>query len=253
MQNITTIDLTLKVPPGLSLEKAQVCSLGPFFQGAMMEIIDGEYAERLHRASFNPYSMRCLPCDDGESIVWEIAALTNEACERVIAPLVAVASVDLKRLDAVFEIASRKLDTVPLKAFTDMISSESPEKARIRIETPASFKSAGEYVFMPSTRLIFQNLLMRYYSIYEGSNEVDEDTLDYICQKTKITSFNIRSRYFDHAMHQGRKVPAFTGTLGLSLKGPQQLRGLCWMLLKFGEHAGLGMKTSMGMGAMRCL
>lgn len=252
MQHINVLNLTLTPPSSLELNNAQVYSLGPYLQGVLMEHIDTSYAAHLHRLAFNPYSLRCLPNDDG-SLNWQVVALTDEAHEQVTAPLCIIPAVRIWNLDAEFEVSGRQLTSIPLKDLTDLLALDNPVKARIRVQTPAAFKSAGEYVFLPSVRLVFQNLLMRYFAVYEGSKEVDADTLEYLCGKVKITSYNIRSQYFDHAMGQGRKVPAFTGTLGFTMKGPQQLRGLCWMMLRFGEYAGLGIKTSMGMGAMMCL
>ena len=104
---------------------------------------------------------------------------------------------------------------------------------------------------MPDVRLIFQNLLMHYNQAYAGDNEIDEDTVSYIAEHTRITSYNLRSRYFPRTMGGSDKIPAFAGSLTLHVSGPQSLRGLVSMLLTFGEASGVGIKTSMGMGGMQ--
>jgi CRISPR-associated endoribonuclease Cas6 len=93
---------------------------------------------------------------------------------------------------------------------------------------------------------------MHYSQIYEGDNEVDPDTVDYIDQHARITAYHLRSQYFDHAADSGKKIPAFVGSLTIGTKGPQALTGLAHMLLSFGEYAGIGIKTSMGMGGVTC-
>ena len=106
---------------------------------------------------------------------------------------------------------------------------------------------------MPSVRLIFQNLLMHYRQVYEGNKEIDVDTVAYIDQHVRITAYNLRSQYFAYASGAGKRIPAFMGSLTFSIGGPPTMGGLARMLLKFGEYAGVGVKTSMGMGAFSCI
>lgn len=252
MEHLHTLSLVLNPSEPLELTRSRASSLGPFLQGALMEHVDTDYATVLHGRSFNPYATRCT-LDDSQRITWQISTLTNVAYEQLIVPMMSVGSITLRALGKTFEVSERRLVSADTKALTDLIGSEGPTKLKVRFTTPTAFKSGGAYVFMPDVRLIFQNLLMHYFYVYEGSQEVDTETLDYLVQHTRIISYNLHSQYFDHAMGKGRKVPAFVGTLGLSVKGPQQLEGLCRMLLKFGEYAGVGIKTSMGMGGMQCL
>ena len=105
---------------------------------------------------------------------------------------------------------------------------------------------------MPSVRLILQNLLMHYDALYGDSGEIDEETLQYMEQNVKILSYRLHSQYFSHVSGT-RKIPAFMGSLTLSCQGPQPIVGLVRMLLNFGEYAGIGIKTAMGMGGMKCV
>lgn len=167
-------------------------------------------------------------------------------------PLQLVDFVEVKSLRLSLPVESRSLETVSLKDLTNLIyANESPKQTMLFV-TPTSFKQAGTYLIMPSIRLIFQNLLMSYGQIYENEKEVDPGTLEFIEQNVRIASYVLRSRYFSHAMNEAWKVPAFIGSLNLSIKGPQALIGLVHMLSKFGEYSGVGIKTSMGTGGMRC-
>lgn len=94
---------------------------------------------------------------------------------------------------------------------------------------------------------------MHYNQIYAGSNEIDNETINYIAAHTKVTSYNLRSRYFSRTANSSDKIPGFYGSLKIYVSGPQSLRGLVSLLLNFGEASGIGIKTSMGMGGMQLL
>lgn len=252
MEHLHRLTLVLDPAQQLSLNPARANSLAPYLQGFLMQKIDSEYATYLHGLPFNPYGSRCQLRSD-HRLTWDICALTDQAYQKVIRPLEELETIHLKAPGADLRVVQSDLSSMETKQLTDLISSDGPDRIHVRFATPTAFRSKGEYVFIPSVRLIFQSLLMHYFYVYEGRKEVDEETLEYIDSHVRLSSFNIHSQYFDHAMGKGKKVPAFVGTVGLSMKGPQQVKGLCRMLLSFGEYAGVGIKTSMGMGGIECL
>ena len=52
---------------------------------------------------------------------------------------------------------------------------------------------------------------------------------------------------------EGVKIPGFKGDITIRIGGPQQMSNMAWMLAKFGEYAGVGIKTGIGMGAIKVL
>lgn len=251
MEQISTLSMVLEPPPSFGATVSKVNSLGPYLQGALLERADSEFVGILHRLPFNPYS-QCCTLDGEGRVVWRISALTQEVADELIDPVLDMGRVELRAVGATFDVTERSLETVDLKTLLDSIYEEGPSRVRLQFPTPAAFKSQGSYVFMPSVRLIFQNLLMHYSQVYEGSKEIDFDTVDYIDQNVRITSYNLQSRYYAHAAAQDKKIPAFVGSLTLSIGGPASMAGLVRMLLRFGEFAGVGIKTSMGMGGFAC-
>ncbi|MDR0501088.1 MAG: CRISPR-associated endoribonuclease Cas6, partial [Coriobacteriales bacterium] len=179
-----------------------------------------------------------------------IVALTSEAKEQIIEPLKALDNLKLKAIDSSFSVSVISDECISLKELTDMIYGCSQSRTTIRFLTPTAFKSAGQYVFMPSTQLLFQNLLMRYFYVFEEGSEPDAETITYLSEHTSIIAYNLRSQYADNIASKGKKIPAFIGSLTLKINGEQTLTGFAQMLLSFGEFAGIGIKTSMGMGAM---
>jgi len=218
-----------------------------------MEYVDKDYADQLHLLPFNPYSQFCYMDKTSGSIIWQINALTDEATKQLIKPILQVETVTIRSLQTTLKIKAMSLKTIRHKELTDIIHNNAQTKTVIHFITPTAFKSSGSYVFIPSERLIFQNLLMHYSQTYENSKEVDQETIGYIDKHVRITAYNLRSLYFAHIAGSGKKIPAFIGTMSLSVDGPQTLIGLIQMLLRFGEFAGIGIKTSMGMGGAQCL
>ena len=252
MEHITSLALTLTVSSEIALTPASVPQLAPFFQGALMEHVEEEYAAYLHSLPFNPYSQYCLYDSGSNQIVWRINALTDEAAQYLIKPMQGRESLFIKKLGSELQVTAKTLEELPLKSITDLVTNDQAQKSTIEFITPTAFKSKGSYVFIPSVRLIFQNLLMRYGQVYGADKEIDPETIDFIDEHVSITSYSMRSKYFDNVMKDNKKLPAFIGSINLSAKGPQQLLGLVRMLIKFAEYSGIGSKTSMGMGGVQC-
>lgn len=252
MRSISSLTLTLAMPDELGVSRPQVYSVGPYLQGALMEHLSSSYVSYLHQQAFNPYSMHCWADSDAETLVWRINALTDEAIEQIIEPMQKLDSLYLKRFDKTLAVAEKVQEILPFKLLTGLIHEPGPSRVKVQFLSPTAFKSAGEYVFMPTVRLVFQNLFMRYEQIYEGDKEVDPDTIDYLDRNIKLVSYSLHSHYFSHVMRGNRKVPACMGSVDFSIGGPKPLGGLARMLLKFGNYAGIGIKTSMGMGGARC-
>lgn len=251
-QQLTSMALSLRLTSEGEFGHAQASSLGPYLQGLIMEQIDSGYARWLHVQPFNPYSQYCLLGADKKSLSWHVNTLTDEAYQQVILPLQQIGRFEVRSAGIACEVTGMTMTSSSQTDLTGMIYGTQGRHIKVEFVTPTAFRRAGSYVFMPDVRSIFQNLLMRYYQVYEGSNEVDEETLNYLSQHIRIISYRLQSRYFGHVA--GRtKIPGFLGTATVGLSGPQQVLGLAHMLLRFGEFAGVGIKTSMGMGGMRCL
>ena len=250
MEHITTLSLHLESRNLSEGGLSQPFSLGPMLQSVLLEQVDGFYAQQLHASIQNPYSQYCYVSDDGD-LVWLISVLTDEAAKYLIEPASKIETFTLKNIDGTFSVARRKIDSFGIDHLLSKLQGDSDSSFRLRFVTPTSFKSKGHYVIMPDVHLIFQNLLMRYNQVYAGDNEIDSETLEYITEHVRITSYNLRSKYYPRTMAKADKIPDFTGSLTIHVTGPQSLRGLVSMLLTFGEASGVGIKTSMGMGGMQ--
>ena len=250
MQQLMSLSMKLQLADSGKERFPQVCPWGPFLQGVLMEAIDSDYASTLHASPFNPYSQYCRGGDVEGELLWTVSTLTNEAADQIIAPLMKLEEVKLHRAGKTFAVVQRRLASQPVDVLSKGIFEEGSSRMKIDFLTPTAFKSQGDYVFMPTVRHICQSLLMRYSYLYNGSGEIDEETLSYIDAHTKIVSYRLNSHYFAHAAGGGKKIPAFMGSVTFGLGGGSAAAGLVRMLAEFGEFSGMGIKTSMGMGAM---
>ena len=249
MERVTTIDLFLSPVSG-NINSRDVSQLGPFFQGALMELIDSEYAARLHHAPFNPYSQYVVWDELTDALRWRVCALNSEAAGQFLQPLQGISSIALRARDVTFEVERIQIEYMPLKRLTDEIYMPHETRISVKFLTPTAFKSKGEYIIVPTARLMFQNLLMRYEQVYSNSKEIDFETVEYLDSHTRISSYGLRSKYFANVGEDSKRIPAFIGGITLSVSGSQIISGLARMLLLFGSYSGIGIKTSMGMGAM---
>lgn len=249
MEQLSSLSLVLR-PTSPPDREVMSWSTGPYLQGALMERVDAEYASTLHRLPFNPYSQYCVW--EGDALLWRVSALTREASARILDPLRGLERIEVRRANATFEVVKATQETLPVKALVDRVREAGPPRVRVRFATPTAFKSQGSYVIMPSVRLMLQNLLMHYGQVYDENKEGFAETVEYVDAHARISSYNLRSSYFDN-VGGGRRIPAFVGTATVSLRGPDMACGLARMLLEFGEFAGVGVKTSMGMGGFTIL
>ena len=252
MQHLTKLSVVFDMPTEQSVPLTQISAIGPYLQGVLMEHLDAAYVGQLHNHSFNPYSQYCWVDKENQECIWRINTLTDEASNQIIRPIQEIDSILVRRSNLSLKVKTKIIETIELKCLTDRIRDDNQKKSSLTFLTPTSFKSSGSYVFMPSVRFILQNLLMHYDALYGDSGEIDEETLQYMEQNVKILSYRLHSQYFSHVSGT-HKIPAFMGSLTLSCQGPQPIVGLVRMLLNFGEYAGIGIKTAMGMGGMKCV
>lgn len=218
-------------------------------QGVIYEKIDSDYVEEMHKNQLHPYS-QCLLKEDNKA-VWCIKTITKEAYEKIILPL----------QDTEFQSFEIKNGTHPCKIQKKMLLTETREDLlrefydkdggkyiNLEFQTPTSFKQNGRNVIFPDIRLIYQSLMNKYSAYSETVEMYDEDTLEQLIQNSEIVHYNLKSINFPM---EGVKIPGFKGKITIRLNGPDTMSRYVRMLCRFGEYSGIGMKTAMGMGAIR--
>ena len=218
-------------------------------QGVIMEHIEEEYAETLHQSNLKPYSQCVVKQDDKR--IWYIRTLTQEAYKKMIIPLSQLNEFEIKNGQIHVNIVRRNFETRAenelLKEFYEIPANRF---LNLTFQTPTAFKSDGKYVFYPDIRMIYQSLMMKYTASSEEMDMIDEDTLEQLTQNSEIVRYHLRSMSFPL---EGVNIPGFVGSIRLKIKGTDTMARYARMLMKYGQYSGVGIKTAMGMGAIRLM
>ena len=213
---ITQLEIKLKYQ---SEEKLNY-NISSVMHGILMGHIDRAYGERMHEDGLKPFVQEVCNIKEDE-FIWRICTMTEEAKIQIIEPLM-------------------KMDQFYFE--------EQPRNITIKFCSPTAFKSQGNYIFMPTVRLIFQSLIHKYDTFSSGTMVGSEETLEHIERYVMITRYHLRSVNFSL---EGVRIPAFVGTITIRVKGPQQLVNLIKMLAVFGQYSAVGIKTALGMGRIQ--
>lgn len=215
-------------------------------QGIIMKNISEDYAGYVHSLRYNPYSISVEKIDN--DVQWCIKTLNEEAYENIIKPLM---KDDFKR----FVIHNGNIDVkikekkIIWKSYND-IKEELPTSNTIRVSmmTPTAFKSEGEYICMPDLRFIYQSLINKYNAVCGVENTDASSLINGLVSATHILKYDIHSEKFPL---ERNRIAGCVGDIIISIKADKELTGLAKYLLSFGEFSGVGIKCSIGMGAIR--
>ena len=217
-------------------------------QGALMERLDTEYVDFLHSQQMHPYSQYVSITEDGP--VWHIQTLNAEAYENMIKKFMeGPFSFTLRHIGK--EISIRQHQVKFLKK-SDLLEEFYHEPAshsfQLEFLTPTAFRQNGRYVILPDIRLLCQSLMLKYSASSGMIDMMDEEALEQIVENSFITRHRIQSKPFPL---EGTTIPGFMGSVTFRCKGTETMARYLRLLLTFGEFSGVGVKTAVGMGAMR--
>ena len=239
--------LRFRLQADKKLEKGDC--LGPALHGALMEMIPESFVEQLHVSSVHPFSQYVETDSRSGEITWTIAALNQVAKEQILDRVQMVPEIRLKYKDVRLTVQERTIKYIPGDVFLkDYLMTDRERIIHVSFLSPTSFKQNDEYVLFPTTRLILQSLMNRYdASADDDTSMADPDVLASLENQIKIVGYRLRSAKYPVG---GVRIPSFVGDVTLRVFGPQQMVNLVWMLVKYGEFSGVGIKTALGMGAI---
>ena len=233
----------------LKLNKKVSFNKGSRLQGFIMENLDSEYAEYLHTMQYHPYTQYIETIDNSTSL-WNINLLDGQAIDN-IKKMINIGDTIKLDSDEEISIIDIQYDEITEDNLLKELSIVKPNRyARIKIITPAAFKSYGEYYFWPDVKLIFNSIINRFNKFSSNFTLEDTDIINDIVENFVIVDYNIKTRNF---YLEGIKIKGFVGNITFRFNGTMQLANIGNMLLKYGEFTGIGIKTSMGMGGFKIL
>lgn len=218
------------------------------FHGALMELLSEEYAEQLHESRLHPYTQH-LELRSGEWY-WIVTALNEESIQKIIEEtLMPVKKITLNKHQLDVEILGKTYQELSDREMTfSFYQQQASRYISIVFVTPTAFKQNGRYLNYPDIRSMYSNLMNKYDAVSQQESMKDEDTLEQLMENTTISRYELRSTVF---CLEGVRIPAFLGKMTLRLSGTQTMANFANLLFQFGAYSGIGIKTALGMGAIR--
>lgn len=220
-------------------------------QGVIMENIDNEYADILHTQGYNPYSQYVYTKDN--KVIWCINTLDEKAYDKIIQRLLddKFNEFTIKNRETPIKITEKRIQKKSKNLFLEEFYNVKGDKYyNIQFITPTSFKSNGRYMIFPGLRLMYKSLMKKYSASSTDMDMYDEDTLEQLIESSEITRYRLQSTVFPL---EGVVIPSYKGSLSIRLHGNDTISRYARLLFSFGEYSGIGIKSSIGMGALKLL
>ena len=180
-----------------------------------MEFVNPVYADYLHSCSRTPYSQYIIY--DDNFIYWNILCMDIDSKKNIIDAILEKRPdrIQLKHKETDLNIVRFKEENM---SFQELLEAtyfgDCSSRVTVEFKTPTAFKVNGKYQFYPTVYHIFNCLMSTYFHM------------------------------------EGVKIKSFKGKITLKIHGPKQFVNLINLLLRFGEYSGVGIKASIGMGAI---
>ena len=155
----------------------------------------------------------------------------------------------LEHSGIILSVLSKEIIRTSYKEISDKYFLPPEPKRRIKIctLTPATYKSNNEYQIFPEVRSIYISLFNKWNAFNTKVNLNSKEALEHLINYTKLESYSLKSAKFET---DGIRINCFKGVFSLYVKGPAPLVNIANMLFDYAQYAGLGAKTSIGMGGV---
>lgn len=120
-------------------------------------------------------------------------------------------------------------------------------RARLWFRTPCAFKQMGRYTVYPQEFLLLQSLVQHWNAAFPEYELSDPDALEAVLRGLHIISYDLHTAVYPL---KGARIPGFMGSAIVDAKLALPLLELWNTLLHFADYGGVGIKTTLGMGAV---
>ncbi len=226
-----------------------------FFSGSVLHgyLIEaaGRDAAYLHGGDgLRPYSQHCYYDERTDSTVWRINTLNKVSSEIVEQVLKGVKSIYLKQKGLEYQFI-QKSDFV-YSTYRELLLSQLsreriPKNVALYFKTPCALKFQNQHVNFPVVKSILAGLYAKWHVFSEDVDMEQKELVEQIAAGSRISSYSLNSRVFPL---EKNKIPAFQGWMKIESHLPVALTSLSNALLLYGEYAGIGSKTALGLGAV---
>lgn len=221
-------------------------NMGSLFHGYLMSKIDTAFAEYFHYNSTRPYTSSVFKDYKTNKYFWRITTYNKKAYDMIMTSFIEdmPKEIYLEHRDMYVKV---KNSEIKKDSFENLLINSNQVK-RIRLLTPSSFKSQGVTHIFPNASTFLNGVISKINEHSETIKFEDEYIVEQILQNAYIKDYNLRTALFNL---ESIKIKGFIGSIDLSLKGDKTLLELLRFLIAVSEYTGFGIKTSLGMGAIK--
>jgi CRISPR-associated endoribonuclease Cas6 len=214
---------------------------------ALLEHAPPAFGAAAHQGTLTPVSQFLLPQRD--ALRWTVNLLGAESEAALSGVVEGLDTLFLSKDQVTLQVMHIERQTV---ADVDALFAASAAYSGLHalcFQTATAFKSQGQYLSLPTTRLILQSLTQKWNGCMTECPIEDEDGqgMEALAAGLQMRDFRLQSRLY-HL--KGRPIPGFTGTMTLENRLTGFHRTLADALLLFSSYAGVGIKTTLGMGGV---
>lgn len=245
---IQTLEIKLVVPDGVRLPQS-ACSL---LHGVLMAQIDETYAEMMHQNSLRPYSQFLHFDKNRNALYWRITSLNEQAKNEILdAAFSLPQKVFLKQKNVEIELLGKEFlpatgyGSLAEKYFTHPLAGR---YVSFDFFTSCSFKSEGQYVIFPQPNFLLGSLVKRWNAFADSNKLEAPGVAQDLAQEVYVADYRLRMQAFSV---DGARIPAFRGDYTLGMKNNLMSNRIIAMLSDYANYCGIGIKTALGMGAVR--
>lgn len=206
------------------------------------------FGTNVHQDAVTPVS-QYVTWENG-TLYWNITLL-GRACQETLGPVLQEQKSFWLHKDRVqLNVADRSARSV--SSVEELLSwaEGCSGNHQLDFRTATAFKSRGWYRNLPTARLIIQSLIKKWNGCFPECPIEDEDGqgMDALAAGLLCQKFRLFDRTF---FLKGNAIPGFVGTMTLENRLNGFHRLLADALLYFSDYAGIGVKTTLGMGGVK--
>ncbi len=218
--------------------------MSSLFQGVLMELLPKDYAGALHCNKINPYTSHIEKRRD--NWYWIITTLDEEAYDIIIDnTLKKTKEIHLKHINLTIQLTQRTIEMADEEELMNEAMQNLQKVYNIELITPMAFKKDKKCIVVPYMKNIFGSIIKKveYFNGLEHGQEMREQ----LVESLDIIEYNIRTQSF---RMESVKLKGATGNIKIKVNGNKSFKTLAGFLLMYGQYCGVGIKNSIGMGAI---
>lgn len=206
-----------------------------------------EFGEYVHQCDITPVSQN-LTIDSKGGIMWNVSLL-NDTAIRELSPVLDEMTQCCLDGGAVFDIIDKKIAKID-SVEELLLAGKDWKRISLTFDTPTAFKSRGQYVNLPTPVAIVHSLINSWNGCIDECPIEDEDGEG---EKSIAAGLEFEHFILKDVCYRLKKnrIPGFKGSIVIYNRLSGFHSELAGALLHYAAYSGVGIKTTLGMGAVR--